>query len=228
MDWGTAAHVALLEPDRFASAVLCGPADRRGKKWGEFLDANPGKLVLPEPEFDRVVAMQNTVMQNPTIRALTTRAGVSEASALWIDPDTQLLCRCRPDRYVPSLALAAELKTTTNASAESFARTAEQFGYDLQSEFYTEGWARAGGGDVEDFIFIAVERDPPFAHQIFQFDEPERNRGRQIMRKALLRYAECVATGVWSGYSPTVSRLKFGDWVHQRDGLSGLYTDAVE
>lgn len=217
MDWGTAAHVALLEPDRFASAVLSGPADRRGKKWSEFCDANPGKLVLPEPEFDRIMAMQNTVMQNPTLRALTTRAGVSEASALWVDPDTGVLCRCRPDRYVESLSMMAELKTTNDASPDGFRRTAMRMGYDLGDVMYSEGWNRAGGGEVEDFIFIVVEREPPYAHAIYQLDEPARLRGRTIMQRALLTYQQCKAADRWPGYPAEVSRLNFPQWVYQEN-----------
>jgi hypothetical protein len=217
MDWGTAAHVALLEPDKLASTVLRGPADRRGKKWTEFVDATPGKLVLPEPEFDRVVEMQNTVMLNPQVKALTTRAGVSEATGLWIDPDTGLLCRCRPDRYVESLSLMADLKTTNDASPDGFRRVAMRLGYDLQDVMYTEGWNRAGGGEVEDFIFIVVERDPPYAHAIYQLDEPARLRGRTIMQKALLTYQQCKAAGQWPGYPAEVSRLTFPEWVYQED-----------
>lgn len=217
MAWGSAAHVALLEPDKFASTVLRGPADRRGKKWGEFLDANPGKLVLPEPEFDDVVAMQNTVMQNPSVKALTTRAGVSEASAFWQDPDTALDCKIRPDRYVESLSLMAELKTTNDAGPDTFRRTAVRLGYDLGEVMYSEGWNRAGGGEVEDFIFIVVERDPPYAHAIYQLDEPARLRGRTIMQKALLTYQQCKAAGQWPGYAPSVTRLTFPEWVYQEN-----------
>lgn len=217
MDWGSAAHIAVLEPDRFSSDVLRGPADRRGKKWSEFLEANPGKLVLPEPEFDRVSAMQATVMQNPQIKALATRAGVSEASAFWQDPDTGLQCKCRPDRYVESLSLMAEMKTTGDASADMFRRTAVKLGYHLGDAMYSEGWNRAGGGDVEDFIFIVVERDPPFAHAVYQLDEPARLRGRAIMQRALLTYQQCKAAGLWGGYPPQVTTLSYPEWVYQEE-----------
>lgn len=218
MAWGSAAHIAVLEPDRFATTVLRGPSDRRGKKWTEFLDANPGKLVLPEPEFDDVVAMQNTVMQNHQVKALTTRAGVSEASAFWQDPDSGVDCKIRPDRYVESLALMAELKTTNDASPDTFRRTAMKLGYDLGDAMYSEGWNRAGGGEVEDFIFVVVERDPPYAHAIYQLDEPARLRGRTIMQKALLTYKQCKAAGDWPGYPATVSRLSYPEWVYSMEG----------
>jgi hypothetical protein len=217
MDWGTAAHVAILEPDRFYADVLCGPADRRGKKWSEFLDDNPGKLVLPDPEFERVVAMQNAVMQNPTIRALATRAGVSEASAFWTDPDTGLLCRMRADRYVESLSMMAELKTTTDASPAAFRRVAMRMGYELGDAMYSAGWGLAGGGTVEDFIFIVVESDPPYAHAIYQLDEPARLRGRTILQKALLTYQQCKAAGRWGGYPAEVTALSYPDYVYSTE-----------
>lgn len=224
-DFGTALHVAVLEPDKFPLAVVRGPKDRRGNAWKEALAEHASALVLPDHEYDRVLRARDAVMRDPQIKALATLDGLSEASAFWIDPETGLLCRMRTDRYVPKLALMADLKTTTNASLEAFARIAEDMLYDLHDAMYSEGWNRAGGGEVEDFIFVAIERDPPFAHQVFQYEPPERNRGRQIMRKALRRYAECKATGVWPGYPSGVTRLSYREFVHQRDAISGLYTE---
>jgi hypothetical protein len=224
-DWGTALHVGILEPDRFDAAVKRGPSDRRGNKWKEALAEFPSALVLPDHEYDAVVQARDTALSDPTLRALASREGVSEATGLWIDPNTGLLCRMRTDRYVPSLALMADVKTTADAGEDAFRRVAEHMLYDLHDAMYSEGWGHAGGGEVEDFIFVVVERDPPYAHAIYQFDEPERNRGRQIMRKALARYAECLAAGSWPGHPAGVVRLKYKDWVHQADAANGLYQE---
>lgn len=226
-DFGTALHVGILEPDKFDAAVKRGPSDRRGNKWKEAQAEFPSSLVLPDHEYDRVVKARDVALSNPTLRGLASREGVSEATGLWIDPDTGLLCRCRPDRYVPSLALMADLKTTADAGEDAFRRVAEHMLYDLHDAMYSEGWNRAGGGEVEDFIFVVIERDEPFANAIYQFDEPERTRGKQIMRKSLARYAECKASGVWPGHPTGVVRLKYRDWVHQQDGQQGLYNEEV-
>lgn len=228
MDWGSALHVAVLEPDSFTFCVIRGPADRRGKKWSEFVEAHAGCLILPEAEYDKVVRARDAVLRNPTVRALATQDGLSEASGFWIDPETGLLCRCRYDRYVPSLAMGADFKTTADASKRAFKRVAEAMAYDLHDAMYSEGWQRAGGGEVENFIFIAVERDEPFCHQIFEYEPAEKNRGRQIMRKALRRYAMCKASGSWPGYSDRVTPLAYDEYVHQRDALSGLYQEEEE
>jgi hypothetical protein len=226
-DFGTALHVGILEPDRFDAAVKRGPSDRRGNKWKDAIAEFPSALVLPDHEYDRVVEARDAVLTDPTIRGLATREGMSEATGLWIDPDTGVLCRCRPDRYVPSLALMADLKTTAEAGADAFRRVAEVMLYDLHDAMYSEGWGLAGGGAVEDFIFIVVERDPPYAHAIYQLQEPERLRGRAIMRKALQTYQQCKASGCWRGYPSGVTPLKFSDWTHQADANNGLYQEEV-
>lgn len=223
MDWGTALHVAVLEPKRFETAVIRGPKDRRGGKWTEAAEANPTALVLPLQEFDDVCRARDSVMRNARVRALATQDGVSEASGFWIDPETQLLCRMRCDRYVPSLAMMADFKTTTDAGEEAFRRVAERMGYDLHHAMYSEGWTLAGGGAVEDFIFIAVERKAPFCHQMFQYKPAEVQRGRAIMRKALRRYAECKAAGQWPGYDEQIQWLEYKEWTHRDDALRGLY-----
>jgi hypothetical protein len=214
MIWGTAFHLAVLQPDLFATSVVSNPHDGRTKAGKDFVAENGGKIIVPEDGYNRILAAREALLGNATVRALIEREGVSEATGIWTDPDTGVLCRCRPDHYVPSLAMIADLKSTANAGPSAFAKTAAQFGYDLQAEFYSEGWNRAGGGEVEDFIFIVVERDPPFAHAIYQLDESARLRGRTIMQKALLTYQQCKAAGSWPGYPATISRLSFPQWVY--------------
>ena len=215
MVWGTVFHTALLEPGRFLDGIVANPYDGRTKDGKKFKDEHAGYTVISKDDYDGVMAARDALLRNPTIKALIEREGMSEATGVWIDPDTGLLCRCRPDHYVPSLAMAVDIKTTTNAGAKAFAKTAANFGYDLQAEFYSEGWNRAGGGEVENFIFVVVERDPPYAHALYEIDEPGRAMGQVIMRKALARYAECKASGVWPGHPAEVVRLSFPQWVYQ-------------
>jgi hypothetical protein len=227
MVWGTAFHLALLEPAKFETGVAMNPHDGRTKAGKEFVTEHAGKIVVSTGDYNDLIRARDTLLQNPTIRALVQREGMTEATGLWVDPDTGVLCRCRPDHYVPDLAMMVDLKTTTSAGPDSFAKTAETFGYDIQDAMYSEGWGLAGGGDVEDFIFVVVEREPPYAHAIYQLNEPERNRGRAIMRKALARYAECKASGEWPGYPTGVSGLAFKPWVHQQDSMTELYQEGA-
>jgi hypothetical protein len=227
MVWGTAFHLALLEPAKFETGVAMNPHDGRTKAGKDFVAENAGKVIVNTSDYNDIIRARDVLLGNPTIRALVQREGMTEATGIWIDPETGVLCRCRPDHYVPDLKIMVDLKTTTNAGPDAFARTAETFGYDIQDAMYSEGWGLAGGGDVEDFIFVVVEREPPYAHAIYQLDEPERARGRQIMRKALARYAECKGAGRWPGFPTGVSRLKFRDWVHQSDANNGLYQEDV-
>lgn len=224
MVWGTAFHLAVLEPAKFETGVAMNPHDGRTKAGKEFVAEHAGKIVVSTGDYNDIVRARDTLLRNPTIRALVGH-GLTEATGIWNDPDTGLLCRCRPDHYVPDLAMMVDLKTTTNAGPDAFARTAEQFAYDVQASMYSEGWAIAGGGEVENFIFVAVEREQPYAHAIYELNEPERARGRAIMRKALARYAECKAAGEWPGYPSGVSGLAYKPWVHQQDSMTGLYQE---
>jgi len=226
MDWGTAMHVAVLEPDMLSQRVFQGPADRRGKKWTEAVEQleaeHPGAVLLPEEAYDRMIAAQNAVLQNPTIKALATMDGISEASGFWIDEATGLLCRMRADRYCQKLALMADLKTTADASEDGFRSTSIRFGYHCHDAMYTEGWPLCGGGEVEDFIFIVVERDPPFAHALFQFEPDERSMGSRIIHRNLEIYRHCKATGRWPGFSERVSRFRFPEWVHTKESFKAV------
>jgi hypothetical protein len=227
MDIGTATHTALLEPHRFEKAVICGPVDRRGKKWGEAVAANPGALVLPQPTFEKVLRLRDTVMKDPIVQSLPSEFAAMEHSAVWRDAETNLMCKCRPDLYRGDQSMIVDLKTTGDATKQTWLRRAMDFGMHLQASWYSDGWQLAGGGDVETFLFLVVERDPPFAHALYELGPGEVDLGRRIGRKALQKYMECARADDWPGHMEGVQVMTFPEHVYSREAFDGTYTDAA-
>lgn len=222
MEFGTACHSAILEPHRFDKAVICGPADRRGKKWAEALEANPGALVLPAPAFEKVLRLRDTVMRDQIVRQLPSEFAMIEHSAFWVDEETQLLCKCRPDLYRGDQNMIVDLKTTGDATKQVWLSRAMNMGYHVQDAHYSEGW-QYHGGIVDTFLFLVVERDPPFAHAIYELGNAEKGLGKRIARKALQRYAECARADEWPGHDEGVQIMNFPEGVFVRESFEGIY-----
>jgi exodeoxyribonuclease VIII len=217
MDLGTAAHIAILEPHRFEASVLKGPDDRRGNKWKDVADEAmaDGKIPLTSGDFEKALCMRDSAQMLPDLRRLTDGKQVREASGFWIDAETGMECRCRPDLYHPGLEIMADLKTTSDASASFWTRNAANLGYHFQDAIYSEGWPLAGGGAVDGFFFINIETDPPFSTAMYEFTPSAVAEGRAIMRKALAMYKRCKEADAWPGYPQSIQEIDIPRWAYR-------------
>lgn len=215
-DLGEAGHIAVLEPDQLEARVYRGPDDRRGNKWTDAQEfcRIEGKVCLTSKDYDKALMIRDALHADPTINSLVTSpAAQVEASGFWMDPETGLLCRCRPDLYRPDLNLIVDLKTTTSAHPTKFTRSVVDYGYHAQEAFYSDGW-RALGNQVDAFVFIAVEKTDPFAFAIYELPPSIVEEGRTRIHAAMQVYAECKRTDIWPGYGSGVQELAFQRWAY--------------
>ena len=202
--FGRAFHKMALEPDGFLDEYAIAPdVDRRTKegkqKWQDFMDEAKTKTVLPEEMYLHAKEMCASLRSVPLAQKLLN--GPKETPFFWVDDITGEACKCRTDclntQY--SRPIIVDVKSTTDASTEAFMRDAVKFGYDFQSAMYSEGVSK----HIQQtplFVFIAVEKYPPYAVNILQADELFLRRGQNIFRELLGIYHECKVSGNWYGY----------------------------
>lgn len=213
-DFGTAAHTAILEPHLFEKAYCVAPPGSKNSnvyKDKALYLVNQGFTLLSQDEYDAVRWIRDEAERHPLVRTLRADA-VMEQSAYWIDEETGELCRCRPDVYSRKHRLIGDIKTSRSADANSFARDVANYGYHVQEPFYSDGWQAAGGGDVDGFAFIVIEKEPPYLFAVYELDPDSVEEGRQIARTALKIYAECRKTNTWPGYADKVQQLSLPKW----------------
>lgn len=214
--FGEAAHLAILEPDDFEKKTYRGPDDRRGNKWKdaqEFCGLEK-KILLTSTDYDNVLAVRDGVHADPWINSVITGGErMIEASGFWIDPETGVLCRCRPDLYRKDLRVIIDIKSTLSAARKDFAKSVVNYGYHAQESFYSDGW-RALGQEVDAFVFIAWEKESPFAKAVYELPPSIIEEGRAIIRKSLATYAECVKSDNWPAYDEGVQELNFPKWAY--------------
>lgn len=217
MDLGTAVHLAALEPEKFETDLERGPDDRRGNKWKDALEAGLayGRLVLTSGDYDKARRMGDAARKLPIVRQLSEAQILREASAFWTDPETGLECRCRPDIYCPAFEIMADLKTTGDASAFTWAKRVADMGYHAQEAWYTDGWQAAGGGGVDGFVFIVIEDELPHLSVAYELTPQAVQEGRLAMRKALLEYQKCRNEKAFPGYSSVVQELDLPGWAYK-------------
>lgn len=178
----------------------------------EWTENNPGRVVLSEEVWNQLHAMRDAVHSHPAAHALLTGVpGEAEKSVYWNDPTTGVLCRCRPDWWREDDVLV-DLKTTDDASPEGFAKSMANWRYDVQDPFYTDGVKAATGRNVKAFVFIAVEKKPPYAVGVYVLDSASRDIGRATYQHDLRVYAECLANDNWPGYGDKIQTINMPAW----------------
>lgn len=178
----------------------------------EWTENNPGRIVLSPEVWDQLHAMRDAVHNHPAAHALLTSVpGEAEKSVYWIDPTTGVLCRCRPDWWRDDYVLV-DVKTTDDASPEGFAKSMANWRYDVQAPYYMDGVKLATGRDVKAFVFIAVEKKPPYAVGVYVLDSASLELGRAQYQHDLRVYAECLANDNWPGYGDKIQTINMPAW----------------
>jgi exodeoxyribonuclease VIII len=214
-DFGTMAHAYLLEPHTMLERYLVGPCDdRRLKKWKEWAAEHDGEGVEYMRPSDLVAlkAMRQAVVSKSKAAELLNTPGPTEVSVVWIDAETGLLCKARPDKLIPDKGICIDLKTTADASEDAFSRTVYRFGYHMGASFYLDG-LRANGVQCGRFLLLAVESGEPHEAAVYELDEDWMLLGEEECRKMLALYAECKKANNWPGYEDKIQRIGPAPWL---------------
>lgn len=202
--FGQVFHKMLLEPDTFNDEFVVAPeANRRTKEgkqmWEAFAADHENQTIIPVEMYAQSKEMCEAVKREPL--AVKLLNGAAEVPFFWTDTQTGEGCKCRVDclntRY--SRPIIVDLKSAADAGTDSFTRDAIRYGYDFQAAMYQEGVER-NIRQSPTFVFIVVEKDPPYAVNILQADELLLHRGRTLYREFLDIYHDCKTTGNWYGY----------------------------
>lgn len=216
MEFGSAFHIAVLERERFASAVALEPkftgtgSVAARKAWN---DANAGRIVIPEAKAQTIAAMIAAVRANPECRKLAATPGLAETCIVWTDKATGLRCKGRVDKFYKDYGLFVDLKTTEDASERKFTRSVTDYWYWTQSEFYRMGFA-ALGYKVEGLI-LAVEKKPPHGVAVYSL-LPWSEIAQKQIRNWLQQAAVCVRENKWPGYMVGAVPIGVPAWLERQ------------
>lgn len=219
LTFGRAFHCALLEPERFAAMYAVEPefGDCRMKEPKARRDAwraqNAGAIHLSNADATAIMGMLRAVKAHPLASRMIAD-GEAEVTALWNDEETGVRCRVRTDYYVRARGMLVDVKSTRDASLDAFKRDIFKFGYHRQSALYRMGFD-AIGETAQHFIFIAVEKTPPYAVGVYTLDEQGIVVAHARLRSLLATMRDCLKTDEWPGYDAGIQTIETPNWVTQ-------------
>lgn len=218
--FGRSLHEALLEPAEYRRRARVQPdfGDLRTKAAKEQRDAwradlpRDAMIVLAD-DHKQISGIIDAVWAHPVASNLL-QGGKPEATGLFRDPVTGVACRIRPD--VLRDGVIVDIKTTQDASRNAFSKAIANYRYHVQAAFYSDG-ANLCGTKVDDFVFIAVEKEPPFAVAVYVCEGGLVAEGRLQYRAALDRYLHCLKSNDWPGYPAEAQSITLPQWAFTQE-----------
>lgn len=240
---GRAGHHLLLGEKDFAKHFAIQPEkyqDKEGvqKKWNnnanvcsEWKEANEklGKTVLKSEIVKHIYGIKDALTNHPAVQA-GILSGAVEQSMFWVDAETGITERARPD-VIPNDLDFADLKITKSVSDKSIQNSMRDYRYDIQGAVVDEGCRKLFGAPLKSFTLVMVEGTPPYSvrlvvmtwdevTEITDTGEVIRNPsplqyGRDCMILARQRFKRAWDSGYWPGphSSDSIETFKFAPYV---------------
>lgn len=172
-----------------------------------------GRAPVSPEELDRVKAMSDAVLNHPTAR-LYLEVAVHREVSVFADVDG-VPCRARFDALsdvTRNGVYAVDLKSAEDATKEGLEFAVKRLGYDVQEAHYEDVYEASEGRPIDVFVFIVVEKRPPFEVTVFELPDMWVQMGRTKAAEARRVFAECTESGVWPGYDQAVQILDPPAW----------------
>lgn len=234
-EFGWLAHLAILEPERLWRECTVRPdvdgRTREGKiVLAAFKKEAAGKSLITEEDAGKLRAITRNIRDHVTANEYVTGRGFNEASIVWLDAETQKLCKARLDRIavvstMPGLnpdmlpqtkqfMLMIDVKTLGDvATLRNFERAIYNYDYGSQAAMYVEGLNAVFPADeMRPFVWLVPETDPPHLIRLFTPNPDLLEWGHQKWHTWLRQYAECEKTGNWPGWDPGIEEAALPQW----------------
>ncbi len=224
---GRAAHMFLLEPQKFKELYVIEPVHSGLTKQGKSTTnpnaievqqakaewrskQRPDAIIVSDDELNNLIGMIESVLEHPVASGML-KHGKPECTLKWTDAETGIMCKARPDYIVDdqqgNLHLI-DFKTTRDIRPGIFAADARRMNYGVQLAFYHDGLIAALGRQPSTITLIAVEKEAPFECSVYPMADSWFEKGQEAYRHALRTYKKCRDTGRWPAFSNNAQVLE--------------------
>ena len=192
-DFGNAFELALLNPDEFNQKVAVEDeiliqiytdkpetkSPRSTKMYADWVAENiqKKKYILKQSgteSFETIQYMLESCKQDAVINKLIQNIEYNY-SLFWIDEETGLQLKTRPDICKSKKNIIVNLKTADDGSPEKFFKDCANYDYPFQASMEIEGVLKSGMMQQVDYYFwLVCEKKPPFSATIYEFSQDDR------------------------------------------------------
>lgn len=187
-DFGSAIHLAILQPELFQESVKIGPnSDRRTKEWKEFAKEVPeDSYVITAKEYEDLIDIVNACVEHDLVRQIIDSCEHREVSALWREDGVK--CKGRFDLLDLKGGAIFDVKTTAKGvTSDKIRWSIRDFRYNIQAAHYLAG-AKAAGYELENYGLIFICKNTKKV-RVYELSKATLERAEARRKKLLAWYA---------------------------------------
>jgi hypothetical protein len=162
----------------------------------EFKEKADGKIIISHDMLEEAKKVADAVLEHPHTAALMNGA-VFEKSLYWVNEETGLLCKARPDIWNKEINVLCDLKTAANASMKTFLHEARQYDYHIQAAMQIDAVYALEKIQIEQFAFLVAPKERPHKPYLFMLDEQTIQQGRREYKDGLKLAKHCFDNDCW-------------------------------
>ena len=214
---GAYTHALLLDPESIAANFIAiDKIDRRTKEgkaeWESIQKraALNGSRIINREQIDLATAMADAVQAHDYAKRILSMCSMREV-AMFGEIDG-MACKGKLDAVFVdgSNVMIVDIKTTQSASESGFSSSAAQYGYAHQAAFYRL-LCEANGLHMDEFLFIAVEKNAPHLTAVYRIDETAVEIAARKIPELVRRWY-AVKAGDRYGYHEGIKTLRLPRW----------------
>lgn len=201
MKMGALVHRAVLEPDTM-NAFITRPEglDFRSKEGKAWRDENATKTILTHDEATTISSIVDAVWSHPVAKRIFKDAQTEQC--LFAEDSNGMVRKARLDALVEGSTIP-DLKTSACADAQEFEKSIGKFRYHVQAAYYLD-ICNLLGIEKRDFVFVVVEKEPPYAVAVYTLDEDAVRLGRMEYQRDIGMVRDCLEKDEWPSFPPDI------------------------
>ena len=194
MKFGSAFHMLVLEDKEFSKHYAVEPdgVDRRttiGKNMLQRFNETLGnRTAISYKDFSLMQGM-NTHLKASKHYSLLENCTQFEKIYLWKNEVHDILCKGKLDAVNTRDKYIVDLKTTRDASPETFKETIINQKYHMQAAFYCDALG------YKDYYIYAIEKSKPYCICVYKMSKDMLKAGRLMYTQAIIDYKAYVHGG---------------------------------
>lgn len=212
MRLGSLVHRAVLEPDTYRNAFVIKPegmnfATKDGKDW----KSAQTKPILTGDDASTVSSIVEAVWRHSYAKRLLKDAVTEQC--LFAEDSHGMLRKGRLDAMIKGSAVP-DLKTSASADPQEFERSIGKFRYHVQAAYYLD-LCKLVGIEKSQFIYIVVEKTPPYAVAVYSLDSEAIELGRMEYQRDLTAVRHCMEKDAWPGFTEDITVVGLPAWMQK-------------
>lgn len=207
LDFGSACHTAILEPELFDSLYAVEPSVNKRTNAGkqeieDFHAVNGHKTIITHDERKKINFMVGSALAHPLVKSLLNNKTGTEVSTFAINPETGLLLKSRNDLEsdINGMKIIADIKTIDDL--KNIPKAIHEYRYHFQEHHYKMVYQLHHGVLPDAFLFIFISKTIELGRypvQVVELDLEAKQFGEVLWQEAISKYLKCKTQNNWPG-----------------------------